>query len=64
MNISGNIFRAAKKLKADGGDEDYYKVKFITDDVGKNDSITASDDSGVMARMAYAELVVKIMNQI
>ena len=33
------------------------KVKTITDKIGKDDSLVASDDSGTMARMAYAELL-------
>lgn len=33
------------------------KVKVITDDVGKDDSLVATDDSGLMAQMAYAELL-------
>ena len=33
------------------------KIKVITDDVGKDDSLLASDDSGTLAQMAYAELL-------
>jgi len=33
------------------------KVKTITDDVGKDDSGLASDDTGTIARLAYAELL-------
>jgi len=30
-------------------------MKIITDNVGKDDSLKASDDSGLMAKLAYAE---------
>ncbi|MFA5365901.1 MAG: hypothetical protein WC325_12030 [Candidatus Bathyarchaeia archaeon] len=33
------------------------KVKVITDNIGKDDSLKATDDSGLMAQMAYAELL-------
>jgi hypothetical protein len=33
------------------------KMKIIVDDVGKDDSLLATDDSGVMAQIAYAELL-------
>lgn len=33
------------------------KIKPITDDIGKDDSLKATDDSGFMAQMAYAELL-------
>jgi hypothetical protein len=33
------------------------KMKLITDDIGKDDSLTALDDSGIMAQLAYAELL-------
>jgi hypothetical protein len=33
------------------------KMRLITDDVGKDDSLVASDDSGLMAQMACAELL-------
>jgi hypothetical protein len=33
------------------------KIKVITDNIAKDDSLVASDDTGVMARMAYAELL-------
>lgn len=38
---------AAKKLR----------TRIIVDDVGKDDSLKASDDSGLMAQMAYSELL-------
>jgi hypothetical protein len=33
------------------------RQKLIVDDVGKDDSLLASDDSGVMAQLAYSELL-------
>lgn len=33
------------------------RAKIVTDDVGKDDSLNASDDSGLMAQMALAELL-------
>ncbi len=33
------------------------KMKLIVDDCGKDDSLLASDDSGLMAKLAYAELL-------
>jgi hypothetical protein len=33
------------------------KVKVITDNVGKDDSLVESDDSGLLAQMAYSELL-------
>jgi hypothetical protein len=32
-------------------------MRLITDNVGKDDSLVATDDSGVMAQLAYAELL-------
>jgi hypothetical protein len=34
---------------------EHLKVKVFTDDQGKDDSLLASDDSGLMAQMAYSE---------
>jgi hypothetical protein len=36
---------------------DKLKTKLITDDIGKDDSLKAADDSGLIAQMAYAELL-------
>ncbi len=36
---------------------DKLKVKTITDNVGKDDSLVVADDSGLMAQMAYNELL-------
>jgi hypothetical protein len=33
------------------------KQKLITDNIGKDDSLIASDDSGLMAKLAYSELL-------
>jgi hypothetical protein len=33
------------------------RMRLITDDVGKDDSLEATDDSGLMAQFAYAELL-------
>jgi hypothetical protein len=34
-----------------------YCMKLIVDDVGKDDSLNTADDSGMMAQLAYAELL-------
>jgi hypothetical protein len=34
-----------------------YSMKLITDDIGKDDTLKAADDSGLMAQLAYAELL-------
>jgi hypothetical protein len=36
---------------------DKLRIKVITDNVGKDDSLKVGDDSGLMAQMAYAELL-------
>jgi hypothetical protein len=51
MHFTGYLLRGAKQSS-----QDYYKIKLITDDVGKDDSGEASDDTFPMARYAYAEL--------
>lgn len=50
------ICRVAKKSDATINTQKL-KVKVVTDNVGKDDSLVASDDSGTMAQMAYAELL-------
>jgi len=35
----------------------FTRMKTIVDDIGKDDSLLASDDSGTMAQLAYAELL-------
>lgn len=52
LHFTGHILRGAKKAS-----ESYYKTKVITDDVAKDDSGKASDDSYAMAQLAYAELM-------
>jgi hypothetical protein len=51
MHFTGYILRGAKQTGAS-----YYKIKVITDDVGKDDSGLDTDDTFPMARYAYAEL--------
>jgi hypothetical protein len=34
-----------------------YSMRLITDNIGKDDSLIAADDSGIMAQLAYAELL-------
>jgi hypothetical protein len=51
MHFTGHILRGAKQTGAD-----FYKIKVITDDVGKDDSGVAATDTFPMARYAYAEL--------
>jgi len=57
LNIQGQVLRGAKKLTAGGVAESYYKTKMISDNIGKDDSLQASDDSGTIGRLAYAELL-------
>jgi len=52
LQIDGYVLRGAKKAG-----ESYYKMKIITDDLGKDDSLKATDDSYTMASLAYAELL-------
>jgi hypothetical protein len=57
LYLAGHVIRGAKKRKSGGAVEDYYKVRTITDQIAKDDSLIASDDTGTMARLAYAELL-------
>jgi hypothetical protein len=57
LHFSGQVIRSAKKLKANSDPEDHYLIKVIPDNIAKDDSLHASDDSGAMARIAYAELL-------
>lgn len=50
------LCRVAKKSDATINTQKL-KVKVITDNIGKDDSLVATDDSGTMAHMAYAELL-------
>jgi hypothetical protein len=54
VQFNGQILRGAKE--AGIGAANKLKLKVITDDVGKDDSMVASDDSGIMAQLAKAEL--------
>lgn len=54
-HFGGYLLRGAKQ--AGIGAANKLRVKLITDDVAKDDSMLASDDTGTMARMAYAELL-------
>lgn len=54
VQFNGHIIRGAKE--AGIGVNNKLKLKVITDDVGKDDSLVAADDSGVMAQLAKAEL--------
>jgi hypothetical protein len=57
LHFGGWVMRGAKKLKVGGAAEDYYKQKLIVDDVGKNDSGIDTDDTFIMAQLAYGELL-------
>jgi len=57
LNIQGQVLRGAKKLTAGGSAESYYKIKPITDNIGKDDVLKATDDSGTIGRLAHAELL-------
>jgi len=56
LHFSGTILRGAKE-SAGYSSTNPLKIKVITDDVAKDDSLLASDDSGTIARLAYAELL-------
>jgi len=56
LTINGWILRGARQSAAYTS-TDPCKVKLITDDVGKDDSIVSTDDSGTIARLAAAELL-------
>jgi hypothetical protein len=63
LNFGGvPILRVAReKYPSEGGTlgetSNPIKTKIITDNVAKDDSLVASDDSGMMAQMGYAELL-------
>ena len=60
FNIDGfyigdaNICRVAWNSDLPGGEAE---MRLITDDIGKDDSLKAADDSGLMAQLAYSELL-------
>lgn len=54
LNINGHVLRVAKQAAAYSA-TDPCLMKVITDDEGKDDTLLASDDSGTIARLAYAE---------
>jgi hypothetical protein len=54
LNIVGHVLRGAKETGI--GSSNKLKMKVVNDDVGKDDSLVASDDSGIMAQLAKAEL--------
>lgn len=54
VQFNGQVLRGAKE--AGIGVNNKLKLKVITDDIGKDDSMVASDDSGIMAQLAKAEL--------
>jgi len=61
LNFQGHVIRGAKKLTLASADEDYYKIKVITDSIGKDDTLTSgtpgTTDAGTMAQLAKAELM-------
>jgi hypothetical protein len=54
LNITGWVLRGARQSTAYSA-SDPLKLKLVTDEVGKDDTIVASDDSGLMGRLCYAE---------
>jgi len=54
VSLNGWVLRAARQAAAYTSAAPC-KMRVITDEVGKDDSLVASDDSGLMARLAYAE---------
>jgi hypothetical protein len=56
LHISGWILRGAKALTSGGAAKNYHKMKLITDDVAKDDSLISTDDSYPMGMYAAAEL--------
>lgn len=52
--INGWVLRGARQNAAFSS-SDPMKLKVITDEVAKDDSLTANDDSGLMGRLAHAE---------
>jgi len=56
LTINGWVLRGARQAAAYSS-ADPARIKVITDDVGKDDSLVASDDSGTIARLAAAELL-------
>jgi hypothetical protein len=58
MNIDGLYFGDFPICRvAKNSDYSPYSMKLIVDDVGKDDSLNTADDSGMMAQLAYAELL-------
>lgn len=55
MHFEGLICRGAKDSTQITSEK--LKTKVIIDDVGKDDSMTQTDDSGTIARLAYVELL-------
>jgi hypothetical protein len=55
VRFKGMVARAAKN--SINITNNNLRFKFINDTIGKGDSLYASDDSGTIARMAYAELL-------
>jgi len=54
--ISGSVMRGARQAAAYSS-SDPCRMKLITDNVAKDDSCNVNDDSGTLARLAYAELL-------
>lgn len=55
LHLSGKIVREAKDTSEISANDEYQKI--IRNDTAINDSLTASDDSGVAGQLAYAELL-------
>lgn len=56
LNLSGYVLRAARQNAAFSS-SDPAKLKLITDDLAKDDSLVTATDTGTMAELAHAELL-------
>lgn len=55
LHFEANMCRVAKNSTSISANK--LKTHIITDNMGKDDSLQASDDSGTLAKLAYAELL-------
>lgn len=55
MYLSGSVMRGARETTIDADNK--LRLKLITDAIAKDDTLKAADDSGTIARLAYAELL-------
>jgi hypothetical protein len=55
LHFEANMCRVAKNSTSITANK--LKTRIITDNIGKDDSLKATDDSGTLAKLAYAELL-------